>query len=407
MEDDSDADDADEGSALSYNIGDQVSANYCGIGSWYSGTVTGSARSGRGVSYSITYDDGDREPDVPPSRIRRRVLEGATGVPQFAEGDTVEANWAQSGTWYPGTVAAVVMSQDGTHSYNISYDDGDSESGVHPRNIRAGITLEAVTGLPQFAEGDNIEANWVRGGTWYRGRVEAVVVAQDGTHSYNIRYDDGDSESNVHPHNVRAAPMLAAATRAAGALAAAMTAAAPAARTTTPPAAAVAGTTTGALLPFAGALGVCAGDVVEARYKGGRTFYPGHIAAVHQSHSGAQVYDIDYDDGDKEAAVEVDMIRVPVLASALDGSGKPLPTGEEVQAYRSGEARWSSARVSEAWPQADGSFKYDIEWRDGSTTQKRSIHVRQCFAASEVWGRGDTGEEQEADSDDSDAGAVW
>ena len=49
------------------------------------------------------------------------------------------------------------------------------------------------------------------------------------------------------------------------------------------------------------------GDRVECRWEGGTTFYPGVVAAVGRK-SGR--YDIEYDDGDKEANVPADLIRL-------------------------------------------------------------------------------------------------
>src|SRR3954447_7743553 len=52
--------------------------------------------------------------------------------PRIEEGSKVEANYKGKGKWYPGKVKSVRL--DGT--FDISYDDGESETRVESVNVR-------------------------------------------------------------------------------------------------------------------------------------------------------------------------------------------------------------------------------------------------------------------------------
>ena len=69
---------------------------------------------------------------------------GAAAAETFAVGDVVEANYGGEGHWYPGRIASF-----DSGSYEIAYDDGESESGVSTANVRrassAGEEADAAT----------------------------------------------------------------------------------------------------------------------------------------------------------------------------------------------------------------------------------------------------------------------
>lgn len=167
-------------SGVPFAVGDQVMGNFCDNGGWYAGIIAGATvNSENETVFDLTYDDGDCESAVPSSRIRRRVP-GATGPPEFAEGAGVEANYGQRGVWCPGTVAAVVMAQDGTHTYTIAYDDGKSESNVHPQHMRVESSLAAaaasvtstLSSAADVEQGDDLEVVPVNEGTMTGVMVE-------------------------------------------------------------------------------------------------------------------------------------------------------------------------------------------------------------------------------------------
>ena len=56
-----------------------------------------------------------------------------------------------------------------------------------------------------FARGDRLEARYKGGNKWFKGKVSYVTEDRCGdVESYDIKYEDGDSEQNVAPENVRA-----------------------------------------------------------------------------------------------------------------------------------------------------------------------------------------------------------
>ncbi len=82
---------------------------------------------------------------------------------------------------------------------HIDYDDGEKEVGVSERLVRSGggggggspRRDDSRSDNPKFEEGDKIEGLYRgRGSKWYSGTI--TRVNRDGT--YDIRYDDGDSE---------------------------------------------------------------------------------------------------------------------------------------------------------------------------------------------------------------------
>jgi hypothetical protein len=334
-------------------------------------------------------------------------------------GDRIEARYKGKGSKrYPGKVAAVIPGVGGADAtFNLAYDDGDSESGALGANVwRQGgskaeeaVVVAAAVAAPAAAApapaqpapadgpappapapapaapdadalgprgkdadgkvlvaGDRIEARYKgKGSKRYPGKVAAVIPGVGGADAtFNLAYDDGDSESGALGANVwrqggskaeeavvvaaalaapaaaapappaappaaepapappAAAPTPAAAESAKGgtgsrpssasggssAAAAPATAPAPAAAPAPVPAAAPA-----PAAPTADALGprgedadgkvLVAGDRIEARYKGkGTKRYPGVISAVIPGAEGAETtFSILYDDNDKES----------------------------------------------------------------------------------------------------------
>ena len=83
------------------------------------------------------YDDGDTEAAVPSDRLRvvgagvRASAAGAATTAEFAVGARVEARYGGEAEWFAGTITAIM---DGT--YDIVYEDGDTEEGVPPELVR-------------------------------------------------------------------------------------------------------------------------------------------------------------------------------------------------------------------------------------------------------------------------------
>ncbi len=109
--------------------------------------------------------------------------------------------------------------------------------------------------------GSKVEGNYKGKGRWYTGQI--TVVRNDGT--FDIVYDDGESEQNVSKDMVREFGNIA------------------------------------------NLSGLEIGAKVEVNYKGSGQYYPGVISKI----NGAKIsFSIDYDDGETEDGVDINMIRI-------------------------------------------------------------------------------------------------
>ena len=237
-----------------FSIGALIVGNFGGDGEWFEGQIFNVRDDG---TFDILYDDGDTETCVPAEHIRLRPVDTPThhasqvshgrdslrhppfgGDPLlrqlggFSVGAVIFGNFDGAGDWYQGTVSNV--NDDGT--YEILYDDGDTESNVPASHLRkeeelpggqqdigahtgampnlprgqqdiganTGAMPNSVDGPPlpalhRYKLGMLVMGNYQADGDWYSGRI--VHLAEDGT--YDVQYDDGDSESNVLERNIR------------------------------------------------------------------------------------------------------------------------------------------------------------------------------------------------------------
>ena len=168
------------------------------------------------------------------------------------------------------------MRKNGDDSYDIRYDDGDEEKGVSADFVKAaednpsktskrrGERQEDAAPAPApaaraakvFEKGEKIEALYKGKKNWYSGVVDRY---DEDAGTYDVTYDDGDTEKGVKQENIRAG---------------------------------------------VGDSELDVGTRVEARYKGKKKYYPGKVAA-----RSGDTYDIDYDDGEKESGVARNLIR--------------------------------------------------------------------------------------------------
>ena len=98
------------------------------------------------------------------------------------------------------------------HLYSIRYDDGDTEENVAPsRTWKKGDNIGDVTTVQRV--GDNVWVDYKGTGDWYRGKVTKVGAGSRpaGGGQFTIRYDDGETESNVAGERIRGRRRLGAA----------------------------------------------------------------------------------------------------------------------------------------------------------------------------------------------------
>jgi galactitol-specific phosphotransferase system IIB component len=200
-------------SADIYFVGEKVEAPFKGSSKAYSGKVIVDNKDG---TYAIKFDDGDEDPRVPESKIKRTgdpnlaMKVNATGASShsYRMGEKIEARYNGGMTWLPGMVISV--DRDTGHC-DIRYDNGREEKTVDAKYIRARTDLsssrqpgtsDSDSDMPSFSLNDKIEARHRGGPKWYAGRI--CHVNNDG--SYNIRYADGEEESKVPGRFIRTVP---------------------------------------------------------------------------------------------------------------------------------------------------------------------------------------------------------
>lgn len=235
---------------------------------------------------------------------------------------------------------------------------------------------------PKYSRGQRVEAQFRNGHKYYAGKISCVN--RDGT--YDIRYDDGDAEQDVEEQFIRdefqrqeryGSDVFDKPSDT--------------------------NSEDGFTSKRKSGFVFRKGQIVEARFKGGKAFYLGKIRAV--KHDG---YDIDYDDGDFEVNVKGELIRVPIreegekrstrqdyrssprksprsgmkkLRSSLSPVGRHskknreelsneddgesdtgvFNVGDEVEARFGGKSIWYKGRIKRA--NRDGT--YDVSYDDG------------------------------------------
>ena len=144
----------------------------------------------RAVDASAASED-DASTDKNSRQRRTAVDQQQTQSPpgtKFALGDSVLALFEKGTKWYTGKIKGVIDGDgaQGTATYDVAYDDGDTEEGVAENLIRAVV---------KYMVGDVIEAQYDAGTVWYKGKVVGVSETYDD--SYSVLYDDGDREDDL------------------------------------------------------------------------------------------------------------------------------------------------------------------------------------------------------------------
>jgi hypothetical protein len=314
---------------LQFNVGDVIEATRRGGLVYFSGRIAHVYSDG---TYSIHYDDGDKDEHVKGKAIRNT---GGTSVPYqtpaqllqtFHIGDRIEATYKGGSKYYSGRITQV--NRDGT--YSIRYDDGDKDNHVNSKAIRstAGTFAPSSTPAqplqqlspPTFQIGDRIEtthkARWTSyiGASFHlRSRYYAGTITRVNTGgTYSIQYDDGDQCDNVKSQNIR---------KVNGTFAPGSTPAQPPQQIPSPT--------------------FQIGDSIEATYKGGSKYYPGQITQVNPDGT----YSISYSDGDKCGNVKSTTIRILGQTSGLTRPPRTFQIGDRMEATIRGMAYYRGQAV--------------------------------------------------------------
>ena len=253
--------------------GDRIQGNFKSWGHWYPGRITAVNADG---TFSLLYDDGDREEQVRPSHIRVQPA------------DPSDQPWARERRAERRASAVLGSLQ----MIEPELEGPRAAARAEAEAIAAAMAAAAGTesAARPLAVGERVEGCYKGWGHWYKGVVTAV-----GEGGVSIHYADGDREENVPPSRVRRDPRaaLAQATPAVG-----QRAAAGAEGEARAPVSAASGTESAAR-PLA------VGERVEGCYKGWGHWYKGVVTAVGEG----GLCSIHYDDGDREENVPPSRVR--------------------------------------------------------------------------------------------------
>ncbi|KAH8065394.1 tudor domain-containing protein [Aureococcus anophagefferens] len=305
------------GGGDSFREGEKVEARYRGKERYYPGEI----RRDRGDdTYDIDYDDGETETRVKASYIRSKDGGGSSSSDKLREGDKVEARYRGREKYYPGRIER----DRGDGTYDVYYDDGEKETRVEERLIRKKDAGGGGGG--KLREGDKVEARYRGREKYYPGKI----TRDRGDGTFDIAYDDGERETRVEERLIRAKDGGSSSDK------------------------------------------IREGDKVEARYRGREKYYPGKISRDR----GDGTFDIDYDDGEKETRVEERLIR----KKDGGGGGDKLREGDKIEARYRGREKYYPGKISR--DRGDGT--YDIDYDDG----ERETRVEERLIRSKDGGGG-------------------
>jgi predicted MarR family transcription regulator len=305
--------------AVVFREGDKIEARYKGRERWFTGVIR---RVNRDDTYDINYDDGERELGVAADLIR---LTGSSSSSSKAatvlrEGDKIEARYKGRERWFTGVIRRV--NRDDT--YDINYDDGERELGVAANLVRlissSSSTKADKAAVLQYREGDKIEARYKGRERYFPGIVRRVN--RDDT--YDINYDDGERELGVAVSLIRLIDSSSSSS---------------------------------SKLDKAAAVVYREGDKIEARYKGRERWFAGVIRRVNRD----DTCDINYDDGERELGVAVDLIRLAGSSSSKAAAPLQLREGDKIEARYKGRERWFAGVIR----RVNRDDSYDINFDDG------------------------------------------
>ena len=334
-----------------FREGDEVEARFQRGKQWYKARIRKAHRGDN--TYDLDYEDGDREQCVDARYIKALAGRSMSRSPhhgnRLREGTKVEARYRGKSRYYPGQIRR----DRGDGTFDIAYDDGEHETRVREEYIKCMTDSDDDRRrCKSLRVGDRVEARQNGRTRYYPGTV--ARVHSDGT--YDIDYDDGEKETYVKEEYVKSAGG-------------------------------------GSRSPSPGHGRLRQGAMVEARYRGRPRYYPGKIRRDH----GDGTFDVDYDDGEREARVKAEYIKF--MDSESEGRGTGLHSGDEVEARYQGRAyrRGVVARV-----RVDGTYDVDYEGGEQETRiggshiklarrgGKRSLGWRSSSRSQRGVGGGDT-----------------
>ncbi|GMI52396.1 hypothetical protein ScalyP_jg10900, partial [Parmales sp. scaly parma] len=334
------SDSSDNITSTSFSRGDKVEARYKGKSKYYPGKIV---RDNRDGTYDVDYDDGEKEKDVKGNLIQSLEKKKKSNNSDseadgdiLQRGDKVEARYKGKSKYYKGKIAR--DNRDGT--YDVDYDDGEKEKDVKKsliNKISGGGGMkrsprkdndkdkdsETEAEAESFSRGDKVEARYKGKSKYYEGKI--ARDNRDGT--YDIDYNDGEKEKDVKANLIKSKPSSQSLSR---------------------------------------------GDKVEARYRGGQKYYKGVVAKENRDGT----FDVNYDDGEKEAGVEKRLIQKISGGGGMKHSprgksrdkdndseteNEKFSSGDKIEARYKGKSKYYAGKI--ARDNRDGT--YDVDYDDG------------------------------------------
>jgi len=136
---------------------------------------------GEGPRAEATASAANAEPTAPvpaEAKVENRPV-------NISVGDLVLAKYEEDG-WYTATV----QRDNGNNSFQLKWDEDDTESAV---------TRDFIRLLPPITEGARVVAVWEEDGHWY----DAVVQKVNADGSFVVKYDEDDSEATLQKAKIR------------------------------------------------------------------------------------------------------------------------------------------------------------------------------------------------------------
>ena len=184
--------------------GQRIEARFGGKLKYFPGRIVKANDDG---TYEIRYDDGDTEISVAPDLISAPSPPGT-----FKVGEAVQSRFGGKHVFY----GAKVVKDNGDGTWELHYDDGDvekyakflrpidivsksSEEITNHTKENARRNQESPATRTDFTIGQRVEARFGGKGKYFGGKITRV----NGDGSYDIAYDDGDSERGVMAELIR------------------------------------------------------------------------------------------------------------------------------------------------------------------------------------------------------------
>ena len=195
------------------------------------------------------------------------------------------------------------------------YEEDSNASNGEEYSINTSNTLDRRQS--KFRTGDKIEGNYRGRGRWF----DAIINRVNRNNTYDIDYDDGEKEKNVEEENIRIQ------------------------RSNSP----YSYEDNNRTMPE--------GSKVEVNYRGRGKWYPGRIIRVR----GGGVYDVEFDDGDREVCIEQHNIRLLGGETRRPYNNRRIVEGMRIEGNYRGRGRWYPGKIVRI--RANGT--YDINYDDG------------------------------------------